>query len=279
MTTERTSSTGAYGFRIEGLDEAGQVLMTAPPDWPRLRVAHGEDRERPALEFVSRDRAEVWLADGAWAELDREAGAAKLRGARAVPDSAIVHPYLAPVVLVMARWLGREGFHGGAIVAGGGAWVVLGEKEAGKSTTLARLAERGVPVVSDDVIILDDLTVFAGPRSIDLRPDAARRLGVGESLGRVGNRERWRVPLAPIVPELPLLGWITLEWGDEISCEPLRGRVRLAALLPHRGVRAASLDPAALVRLTELPHLRLRRPRDWGASEDALERLLATISS
>ena len=40
----------------------------------------------------------------------------------------------------MSRWLGREGFHGGGIVAGGGVWAVLGHKTAGKSTMLAYLA-------------------------------------------------------------------------------------------------------------------------------------------
>ena len=52
----------------------------------------------------------------------------------------IVHPYLAPVALIMARWLGREGMHGGGVVADGGVWAVLGHKTAGKSTTLASMA-------------------------------------------------------------------------------------------------------------------------------------------
>ena len=107
-----------------------------------------------------------------------------------------MHPYLAPVALVMARWLGREGFHGGGIVAGGGVWGVLGDKTAGKSTTLAWLAREGVGVVSDDVLVIDGGTALAGPRSVDLREEAAERLGVGEPMGRVGQRERWRFSAA-----------------------------------------------------------------------------------
>ena len=132
----------------------------------------------------------------------------------------------------MSRWLGREGFHGGGIVVDGGVWAVLGDKTAGKSTTLAWLARAGVGVVSDDVLIVDGETVLAGPRSIDLREEAAERLGTGELIGRVGARDRWRVTLAPIAAELPLRGWITLEWGEAVAVEPIRGAERLRALLP-----------------------------------------------
>jgi hypothetical protein len=189
-----------------------------------------------------------------------------------------VHPYLAPIALVMARWLGREGFHGGGIVAGGGVWGVLGNRTAGKSTTLAWLARAGVGVVSDDVLITDGQIALAGPRSVDLRDEAARQLEIGEPMGQVGARERWRVRLPPVEAELPLRGWITLEWGDTVAVEPIRGAERLPALVPHRGVRLAPLDPAVLVRFSTLPHLRFIRPRNWDSLPGATERLLDTIA-
>jgi hypothetical protein len=97
-------------------------------------------------------------------------------------------------------------------------------------------------------------------------------------MGRVGTRDRWRVRLAPVEAELPLRGWITLEWGDEVAVEPIRGARRLQALLPHRGVFLVPAEPAALVRFSGLPHLRLIRPRDWGSLPEAADRLLGAVA-
>jgi hypothetical protein len=193
-------------------------------------------------------------------------------------DAALVHPFFAPVALVMAWWLGRLSFHGGGIVADGGVWGVVGDKMAGKSTLLAALALSGVTVFSDDVLVIDGECALAGPRSIDLRRDAARRLGVGEPLGQVGSRERWRMALEPVAARLPLRGWITLAWGDEPAVERVVGRARLSALLPHQGVRLGAPDPGALIHASALPVWRLVRPRDWETLDPLCEPLLDAIA-
>jgi hypothetical protein len=269
---------GAYGFELDGVPEAAPLLVDAPESWPRLTIVREPAGARPATEEVTDERARLWLASGASAELERATGRARLRLPDHTTDGAIVHPYLAPVALIMARWLGREGMHGGAVVADGGVWAVLGEKTAGKSTTLASLALAGVGVVSDDVLVIDAGQVLAGPRSVDLRDEAARRLGVGEPMGRVGARERWRLPVAPVAPELPLRGWVTLAWGDRIAVDHFRGAERLAALLPHRGVRLAPTLPTELLRLSTLPHVRLTRPQKWESLGDATARLVDAIA-
>jgi hypothetical protein len=257
---------------------AGALLVDAPDEWPLLALRRVARTPRPAREQVTDDTARIWLSSGSWAELDRVAGSADLSIPPGTSDDAIVHPYLAPVAQVMARWLGREGFHGGGIVIDGGVWAVLGDKTGGKSTLLAWLAQCGIDVVSDDVLVIDDGSALAGPRSIDLRAEAAQRLEVGEPIGQVGARERWRLALAPVPAALPLRGWITLEWGDEISATPLRGAERLTALLPHRGVFMAPLDPAILVHLSALPHVRFVRRRNWDALAAGAERLLDAIA-
>jgi hypothetical protein len=254
------------------------LLVKAPLRWPLLELVRVSDREPLGEEEVTSEHARLWLAGGAFANLDRAAGRAELQVPQDATDGAIIHPYLAPVALVMARWLGREGFHGGGIVADGGVWAVLGDKTAGKSTTLAWLARAGVGVMSDDVLIIDGEIALAGPRSIDLREEAAERLGTGELIGRVGARDRWRVPLAPVPAELPLRGWITLQWGDAVAVEAIRGVDRLQALIPHRGVRLAPAKPSALVRFSGLPHLRLIRPHGWGSLPEATDRLLDAIA-
>jgi hypothetical protein len=272
------NATGAYGFRLAGVDDAARLLVAAPPGWPPLEVVMAPERPGPPYDRVGPERAELQLASGGWVGIERDPGRAVYHLPRRIEAGALVHPYLAPVVLIASRWLGRESFHAGAFVAAGGVWALLGDKEAGKSTTLAWLAAQGQAVVCDDALILDHETAFAGPRTIDLRAQSAQRLGIGEPLGTVGVRERWRVPLEPVPAELPFRGWVSLEWADEVAVEPLRGAARLPALIPHRGVRIEPPRPAALVEYAALPHLVLRRPHEWGSLREGAERLLDAIA-
>ena len=269
---------GAYGFRLQGLDGARSLLVPAPPTWPQLSVSVAPDGPGPPCDRVGPERAELKLLTGGWVGIDRDPGRAVYHLPARVDDGALVHPYLAPVALIAARWLGRESFHAGAFVAGDGVWALLGDKEAGKSTTLAWLAAHGHSVMCDDALVLDELTALAGPRSIDLRAESARRLGIGEPLGTVGVRERWRVQLDPVPAELPFRGWVSLAWGDEVAVERLRGAARLPALIPHRGVRLEPPRPAALLDYVALPHLVLRRPYGWESVSESVERLLEAIA-
>jgi hypothetical protein len=276
--TSSDDPSGAYGFRLLGLDGARSLLVPAPAAWPLLEVAVAADAPGPPSDRVGPDRAELKLLTGGWVGIDRSPGRAVYHLPRRVDDGSLVHPYLAPVALIAARWLGRESFHAGAFVVDGGVWALLGDKEAGKSTTLAWMATHGHLVVCDDALVLDGSTALAGPRSIDLRAEPAQRLGIGEPLGTVGVRERWRVPLAPVPAELPFRGWVSLEWGDEVSVEPLRGAARLPALIPHRGVRLEPPRPESLIEYAALRHLVLHRPPGWGSLREGVERLLDAIA-
>jgi hypothetical protein len=178
------------------------------------------------------------------------------------------------VAALAARWLGRESFHAGAFLVDGSAWAVLGDKEAGKRSTLAHLALRGQAVVSDDVLVLEGGEVFAGPRCIDLRAEPSERLGAGEPLGVVGVRERFRLELGPVPSRVRLRGFVLLGWGDEVALEPVRGAERLLALVPHRALLLETNAPADLLRLSSLPFLRLRRPHDWSSLEETADLLL-----
>jgi hypothetical protein len=270
--------TGAYGFSLQGLPGAGDLLVDAPATWPPLEIARAPDSEGPPADRVGPERAELRLLSGGWIGIDRVPGRAVYHLPQPLDDGALVHPFLAPVALISARWLGRESFHAGAFVADDGVWALLGDKEAGKSTALAWLAAHGQSVVCDDALILEGVTTLAGPRTIDLRAESARRLGIGEPLGTVGARERWRVPLGPVPAELPFRGWVQLEWGDDVGVERVRGAARLPALIPHRGVRLEPPRPEALVDYAALPHLRLRRPRGWDSLRESAERLLDAIA-
>jgi hypothetical protein len=193
--------------------------------------------------------------------------------------AALVHPFLAPAVLVAAHWMGRETFHAGTFVCGGLAWGVLGHKGEGKSTLLAWLAGRGVPVLADDVLIVDNGHALAGPRSIDLRAGSAAYLGTGEALGHVGARERWRLTLATVPASVLIGGFVHLRWSDdEVALRRLRGAAKLRALAEHRGVRRDAVDGGGpLMDLSALPSFELSRPRDWNSMETAGEQLLAAL--
>jgi hypothetical protein len=279
LNTARTTSSqsGCYGFRLEGVDGARDLLVDAPAGWPPLALGHAPPGpDVPRLDRVGPDRAELTLQDG-WVAIEREPARVTFHLPAAPAARDLVHPYLGPAAAVAARWAGRESFHAGAVVADGGAWVVLGGKESGKSTTLAWLALHGAPVLADDLLIVDGGAALAGPRCIDLREHSAAGLGAGEPLGVVGVRERWRVPLGPAPARAPLRGWITLAWDDEVAVDTLRGPERMLALLPHRSVQLAPQTPQALMELSSLPVRRLRRPRRWESLAVAGERLLDAI--
>jgi hypothetical protein len=279
MGTAQRSRTavGCYGFRLTGVDGAGELLVDAPDGWPALELRHEPPAPGgPDLDSVGPDRAELTL-HGGWATIERDPARVTFRLPAPPPPRDLVHPYLAPAAAIAARWAGRESFHAGAVIANGGAWAVLGDKESGKSTTLAHLALRGLDVVADDLLVIDVDAALAGPRCIDLREGSAAHLGAGEPLGVVGVRPRGRLLLRPVPPRIPLRGWITLAWGDEVAVEALRGPERMLALLPFRSVQLAPGAPQDLVDFSSLPVLRLRRPRRWDALDAAADGLLAAI--
>lgn len=280
MTTAQRSrdAAGCYGFRLGGVDGAHDLLVDAPADWPLLDLRHATPvGAGPEMDAVGPDRAELTM-HGGWMTIERSPPRVTFRLPAPPRAGDLVHPYLAPAAGVAARWAGRESFHAGAVITGGGAWGVLGDKESGKSTTLAHLALRGSEIVADDLLVVDGDAVLAGPRCIDLRPESAARLGAGEPRGVVGARERWRMALGAVPPRVPLAGWITLGWADEVSIQSLRGADRMLALLPFRSVQLVPGAPADLVDLGSFPVLALRRPRRWDALDRAADRLLDAVA-
>jgi hypothetical protein len=137
-------------------------------------------------------------------------------------------------------------------------------------------------VLADDVLIVNgSLDVLGGPRCIDLRREAALALGLGGSIGVLGTRERWRMHLRPAPCEVPLGGFVCLEWGSPaVSHVPPNDRVRTlyANLALPLGEQR---DPAALSTLMELlvlPMVRMRRPREIERIDETADLLLGTIS-
>lgn len=255
---------GAYGFRFSSVDLALDGLLDVPPDWPliRLRQASASCPPNQAVELDVREHDATLRLPGASLLLDRRQAVATIAAPAPLGPDRLLHPVLGYIASAFAHWLGRLAFHGGAFSANGGAIALLGDRGAGKSSTLGWLAGAGEPPLSDDVVVLRGQTAFAGPRSVDLWPDAAQALGVAAADSvRGGARQRLAPPAVPA--ELPLRAWVALAWGTHTHLRPLRVHERYPMLVQHLHVHRDGELPGreALLDLLALPAFELVRPR------------------
>jgi len=152
LSTEPWSSTrpsagdlGAYGFRLAGVEDSAALLFPLPPDAPALAIRrHLTAEPGPAEGRLRSDDVVLPLQTGGWLELTRSPLEVGFH-LRALPDDEmLVHPYLAPVAALASRWLDRESFHAGAVVAGGGAWARARCCAAPARAATSRSARKGV---------------------------------------------------------------------------------------------------------------------------------------
>jgi hypothetical protein len=128
-------------------------------------------------------------------------------------------------------------------------------------------------------VITDGIAAQSGPRFIDLRESAAEYFGMGEYIGIVGNRARWRVPLSRVDAEYPFAGWIQLAWGESTSVRRIPVEARVEILAKHRGLKVRTGDDTSFMRVLALPAYTLTRPKEWAALDLALGYLLKTLAS
>ncbi|MFF5171784.1 hypothetical protein ACFY3U_04010 [Micromonospora sp. NPDC000089] len=271
------SSTGrfAYGLRVHGLDDVTELLPVRPGDeLPEIRVAQVATGPVPEPVPVDERGGVHLLPDGRHLAMDRSRGTAVFHGPPLSTD-LLAHPYLAPVATTFNRWAGRETFHAGGFVRDGRAYAVSGPRTAGKSSLLAALAARAVPVVADDVLAVDGPDVFAGPRCIDLREPVP---GAPMSTRPARQHTRARMPLPPLAHRIPLGGWFFLHWGDALGLTRVPVVDLLARLAAARSWRQLPSDPAVLLTLAALPAWDLTRPRDWAALDETC-RLLEDVTA
>lgn len=260
---------GSYGLGLAGsvVALAGDLLGPAPSTWPEVTVEWVPPlTDPPELGFFSSGESVLPLLSGGHASFDRKERLARFHKPHAADGHELAHPCLSAVGLVFARWDGRIALHAGAVVIDGVAWGVLGDREAGKSTTLAWLAQAGYAVLCDDLLVVDGTRAFAGPRTVDLRPQSAERLDDRERLVTVRRGERRRLLLSDTSPEAPLGGFVVLGVGDRLSVEPVPVAERMGALGGHLTLRQAGLPAAGLLALVELPMWRGNGHRRGGPS-------------
>ena len=217
------------------------------------------------------------MRTGGSVELDRDLGRAQYTVPGPLSADELVHPFLAPTASVFAYWNRREPLHAGGVALADRAWGLVGERSGGKSSLLAALALRGLDIVCDDVLVVDGREALVGPRTIDLREDAAAAFGVGRDIGVAGTRRRWRIGLRQLERRLVLSGWIFTAWSDRCRIQRLPAAETLARLLRNRSIRLPPQDPATFLSLSALPAVELHRPRSWDAMPEAVERLLGVL--
>lgn len=276
---------GAYGLRIEVLDQSVDPALVVPadPTWPKWTVAweQAEAREpasTPLVESWSPDRAELIAQPDGAITIDRASARTTLHLPEPPTPEALLHPLLTSTGAVANHWLGRTPFHAGAFAYEGRSWGVLGARNMGKSSLLMSLHQAGLPVLTDDLLVIDGPTAYSGPRCLDLRRSAAERFDAGRHLGVVGTRERWRVTLPSVPSQLPFGGWVLLNWDDRITVDRPTTSPRLEALIGHTGITAPGVPTFGLLDLVNVPMFRLSRPRDWARAGEALDRLLEAIA-
>lgn len=264
---------GAYGLHLEAPAEIDDLLVAADPGWPTATIELRRGAIDGVAAHVDTSQATFVFAD-AVARVDRERSAVTFEFGGVPRHEAVVHPYLAPIAGLFAHWRGREALHAGAFVVDGVAWGLVAGREGGKSTTLARLALEGVPIIADDLLVVDGDDALAGPRAIDLREAPARELGMGEPLGVLGARPRWRVRVPDVASATPVKGWVFLEWGEKLEIQRVSARYRLEWIGAQRMIRQHPTDPSAFLRLASLPAIVVRRPRSWATVEQTAGRML-----
>jgi hypothetical protein len=193
-----------------------------------------------------------------------------------IPD-ALVHPLGTIPLSILARWRGDITLHAGGFANAGGAWAIVGKREVGKSTMLAMLASRGLTLVSDDLVTILDGGVWPGPGCVDLRSAAAAHFPEARDLGMLGGRRRFRLSSPPAAARLPLKGIFVLGWHEDkqVAAEPIGTEGRLALLYGAEYIGLVGpADPAKILELLEVPAWSIRRPRDWNATDDAVDAIL-----
>ena len=260
----------AYGLRITGFSDPA-LQGEGSVDLPLVSVSQRMGEFAPLPHRLGPERAEV----GDTLVIDRRRATAVHHGPVPLPSHALVHPTLAWVGAVFAHWRGNLAVHGGAFTGPNGAWMVLGTKGGGKSSTLAALTMAGVEVLTDDLIVVDEGRVLAGPRCVDLKEDPGILLG-----GEVPYRqhgERRRILLGATSLSSPLAGAVMLRWGERLEMKWVPARDRLDRLIPCRTLEEA--DPRVLLRLATVPTVVLTRPRTIGALPEVVAALCELASN
>ncbi|HYN96792.1 MAG TPA: hypothetical protein VES42_23370 [Pilimelia sp.] len=263
--------TGAYGFRVDPAVFGRRYLNEPGEHWPELAVSLGTDPGAPP-----RAGWRVAFDGDGWTVQVAAGGHAVRWAGPALPGAdARVHPLLSLVACAATLEQGGDCLHAGAVLTPAGVVAVLAPAGGGKTSTMAWLAMKaGLAVFTDDHLNLRHGLAHAGPRCLDLRPDAADALGLTGVAVR--GAERHRLQLDPLdTLAAPVVRVVVLEWGSGVRAEVVRPRDRLGVLATHRTAQPVAGNLSLILGLAALPMVRLRRPRSFGCMAEVADAILA----
>lgn len=188
--------------------------------------------------------------------------------------------------------------HASAVAAGGKVFAFTGHGGAGKSTLVAELGRRGLPMFCDDTLILDisdpeKILCLPGHKRLKLWPEALKLTGAvqQEEIGSDYGKYFAAPPGGSVAQILPLAELCFLEVGEPMRFEPIVGGDRVSRLIDDHYtadlyLRAQRPDGAQRFRLLgalsrAMDMTRFIRPRDasrFAASADIAENHVRTAA-
>jgi hypothetical protein len=168
-------------FRSDG------PLFSAPPPATSNHwyvSAWSDEGGTPELAIRCLPSGQFWWRYGYGVEFLVDRAGAAVQAAWSPPATAEdAFLYLVGSVLGFVRWLrGAPSLHASAVAVAGRAILLVGSSGAGKSTTAAALAQRGLAVLTDDVApLVEQRDVFL------VQPGLPRLLLLPETLRSVGR--------------------------------------------------------------------------------------------
>jgi hypothetical protein len=274
---------GAYGFRLvlDGAQEPLPDLCPVPEDSPSVPVECRRASVLVKQAELGQERVCAGERGGPLLDVRRDPPAIVLGFPDETTPEALVHPVLTLPISILARWRGDLTLHAGSFVANDRAWAVVGDREAGKSTTLTKIAQRGCPLMADDLLVLDGDVVRAGPACIDLRPDVAEQVPEARALGEIGDRERFRLTTPQGPARARLAGFFLMDWSEDGAVEIERldmGKALNVVYAQEYMGLLGPADPEKILALLGTPMWRVRRPKDWRVTDEVIDGILAATA-
>lgn len=205
-------------------------LVAASPDEPAdlaLRVGRVEP-SAVAGELPWRFHGDVALYDRPeLARIRVRSGEIVVDPAPGVDERALRVSVLGPALAIALHQRGALVLHGSSVLVGGGAVAIVGASGHGKSTLATALADRGHPLLADDITAIDlgpPPRVRAGIPRVKLWPDAVLALGRDPAALPLVREELTKRDLAVPVADhaAPLARVLVLEPGAEVGLRRLR---------------------------------------------------------